>query len=55
MFQREYFCHACNRAFSKTLTPAEYVEGTIVCPHCNSEDVEPRLQAFYPISSKKSA
>jgi hypothetical protein len=28
MPQYEYFCHACKRSFSKTLTPAEYEEGS---------------------------
>ena len=28
----EYFCDACKKAFSKILTPAEYAEGTVVCP-----------------------
>jgi len=55
MSPREYFCHACKRSFSKTLTPAEYAEGTIVCPHCGSEEVEERVPAFYPISARESA
>lgn len=52
MPQYEYFCHACKRSFSKT---SEYVEGIIVRPHCGSEDVEQRIPAFYPISSRESA
>jgi len=55
MSQHEYFCHTCNRSFSKTLSPAEYGEGSIVCPHCGSEDVEQRTSAFYPVSSRESA
>lgn len=55
MAQHEYFCHTCKRSFSKTLSPAEYGEGRIVCPHCGSEDVEQRASAFYPISSRVSA
>ena len=55
MPQYEYFCHACKRPFSKNLTPAEYAEGTIVCPQCGSEEVENRAAAFYPISSRESA
>jgi putative FmdB family regulatory protein len=51
----EYFCHACKRSFSRTLTPAEYAEGTIICPHCHSEDVEQRIPALYPITSRGSA
>ena len=55
MSPHEYFCHACKRSFSRTLTPAEYAEGIIVCPHCGSEEVEERVPAFYPISSRESA
>jgi hypothetical protein len=29
----DFFCHACKRPFSKTLTPAEYEEGKVVWPH----------------------
>ena len=51
----EYFCDACKKAFSKILTPAEYAEGTVVCPLCGSEEVEQRIYAFYPVSPKGSA
>ncbi len=55
MPRHEYFCHACKKPFSKTLTPAEYEEGGVVCPHCGSEEVEEPRSAFYPISPKKTA
>ncbi len=51
----EYFCHACKTSFSKTLTPVEYGEGGVVCRHCGSEEVERRVSAFYPVSSKETA
>jgi putative FmdB family regulatory protein len=51
----EYFCHACKQLFSKTLSPAEYEEGDVVCPHCGSDDVEQRGSAFTVITSKESA
>jgi putative FmdB family regulatory protein len=51
----EYFCHACKQLFSKTLSPAEYEEGDVVCPHCGSKEVEQRGSAFAVITSKKSA
>ena len=51
----EYVCHACKTSFSKTLTPVEYEEGGVVCPHCGSEEVERRVSAFYPASSKETA
>jgi len=51
----EFFCHACTKVFSKTLTMSEYEEDEITCPHCGSEDVEQSWSAFYAITSKKSA
>jgi hypothetical protein len=32
MSDYEFFCHACSRPFSKTLTPGEYEEGSVACP-----------------------
>ena len=43
MPQYEFFCHACNRPFSKTLTPTEGKEGYVVCSHCGTDEVEQRL------------
>jgi putative FmdB family regulatory protein len=51
----EYYCHACKQPFSRTLTPAEYEEAGVACPHCGSEEVEERGSAFYPTSSKEIA
>ncbi len=51
----EYFCHACKKPFSKTLTPVEYEEGGVACPYCGREKVERRVSAFYPVSSKETA
>jgi putative FmdB family regulatory protein len=48
----EFFCHACNNPFSKTLTPAEYKESTVTCPHCGSEEVEQRW--FYAPEARQS-
>jgi putative FmdB family regulatory protein len=42
MPQYEFFCHACNRPFSKTLKPTEGKEGYVVCPHCGSDEGEQR-------------
>ena len=55
MPQYEFFCHGCNKLFSKTLALAEYEAGEIVCPHCGSQEVEQSWSAFYAITSKKSA
>jgi hypothetical protein len=32
MVHYEFFCHTCNRPFSKTLAPIEDEEGKVVCP-----------------------
>ncbi len=55
MRRHEYFCHTCQTPFLKTLTPAEYEEGGIVCPYCGSEEVEEHRTVFYPISSREVA
>ena len=52
MPQYEFFCHACNRPFSKTLTPVEYKEGNVTCPQCGSKQVEQRW--FYAAAGKQS-
>jgi len=52
----EFFCHACEKIFSKILTLAEYEEGKVVCPRCGSnKEVEQSWSAFYAISPKKTA
>ena len=38
----EFFRHACNKPFSKTLTPTEHKEGNVVCPHRGDDEVEQR-------------
>jgi putative FmdB family regulatory protein len=55
MPEYEFFCHACSKPFSMTLTLKEYEEGTVSCPNCDSSDVEQRLSSFYAFTSKKSA
>jgi putative FmdB family regulatory protein len=51
----EFFCRACELPFSKTLTPAEYEEGKVLCPRCGSEEVETRPSAFYAVSARERA
>ena len=48
----EFFCHACKKKFTKTLTLVDYEKGGVVCPHCASHDVEQRWSAFSVITSK---
>jgi putative FmdB family regulatory protein len=49
-----FFCRACKKEFSKVLTLAEYEKGGVVCPHCQSKDLEQRWAAFFAVTSKKS-
>ena len=49
----EFFCHTCNRPFSRTLPPTEIMKGKVVCPRCGSEEVEQRW--FYAVTAKQSA
>ncbi len=49
----EFFCHACNRPFSKTLTPMEHKDAKVICLHCGSEEVGQRW--FYLVAANQSA
>jgi putative FmdB family regulatory protein len=49
----EFFCRACKRPFSKTLTPTENKDAKVRCPHCGSEEVEQRW--FYLVAAKQRA
>src|SRR5438094_10593393 len=49
----DFFCHACQKTFSKILTIAEHGKEKIKCPHCGSNKVEQRWAEFYAVTSKK--
>ncbi len=49
----EFFCHSCNRPFSKTFSPMEHKDARIICPYCGSEEVEQRW--FYLVAANQSA
>ncbi len=55
MLRYEFFCHACEQPFAKSLTAEEYTESRIVCPNCGSDEVEQRVEAFYPINRREIA
>jgi len=55
MPQYEFFCNACKKTFSRTLTIVEQGKEKIACPHCGSHKVEQRWSAFSAVTSKKSA
>jgi putative FmdB family regulatory protein len=37
-----FLCNQCQQPFSQELSREEYEEGSVVCPYCESEDVERR-------------
>lgn len=51
----EYKCQDCHKKFSKTLTLAEADKQKVVCPHCQSQNVEQQWTTFYAVTSRKSA
>jgi len=51
----EFICKSCKKFFSKSLTLAEYEEGEIVCPFCESDDVERCWTTPHLVRPKKSA
>jgi putative FmdB family regulatory protein len=51
----EFYCNACKKAFTKTLTLVDYEEGGVVCPHCGSHKVEQCWSVSSVITSRKSA
>ena len=55
MPEYEFFCRACSKAFSKTLTLKDYEQDSVAWPHCGSKDVERRFSSFYAVTPKKSA
>jgi putative FmdB family regulatory protein len=55
MPQYEFICHSCKKVFPKQLTLAEYEEGQVICPVCQSDDVEQRWTSLHVVTSKKSA
>jgi len=55
MPQYEFFCNACQKAFSKILSITEHEQERIACPHCGSKNIEQRWSAFSAVTSKKSA
>lgn len=49
-----FLCQDCKKEFTKILRISELEQGSIRCPHCNSEKVEQKVAAFSAVTSKKS-
>lgn len=50
----DYICNDCHNEFEKVLTLSEHEKGPIVCPHCNSKNVEQEAKEFFAVTSRKS-
>ena len=49
-----FLCLDCNKEFGKTLHMSDLDHEKITCPHCGSQKVEQRVEAFSAVTSKKS-
>jgi putative FmdB family regulatory protein len=55
MLDYEFYCHACNKTFTKILTLVDYEAGGFACPNCGSQRVQQSWTVFSTITSRKSA
>ena len=44
----EFFCLDCQKYFYKVLSVVEYEEGEIICPYCDSKNIEHRRRSTIP-------
>ena len=51
----EFFCLDCQKYFYKILAVVDYEEGEIICPYCDSKNIEQRRSAISSGIGKKSA
>jgi putative FmdB family regulatory protein len=51
----EFLCRDCQKFFDKILSLVDCEEGEIICPRCNSKNVEQRWSAVSDIAPNKSA
>jgi len=50
----EYYCDACRKEFSATMTIGEHDRTKAACPGCGSRDVRPLMGTVLTQTSKKS-
>ena len=50
----QFYCDACKREVSLTLSVAERESGAYQCPECKGKDLEPRIGAFFAKTSRKA-
>jgi putative FmdB family regulatory protein len=51
----EYRCHNCRRRFELFMTYDEYGTRQVVCPHCQSENVQRRISRIRIARSEESS
>lgn len=51
----DYVCNDCKKEFTIFLSIREFEsKPTIICPHCEGDNVQKKFTAFYAKTSKKS-
>ena len=50
----EYFCDACRKEVTLTMTMGEHDKGTAVCPECQGGALRPLVGSFFAQTSRKS-
>jgi putative FmdB family regulatory protein len=50
----EYACNECHTSFEVILTMKEHEEQEIICPRCDSRNVEQDVADFVAVTSRKS-
>ena len=51
----EFFCLDCQKYFYKVLSVVDYEEGEIICPYCDSKNIEHRRSTTSSGVAERSA
>lgn len=51
----EYQCRKCQEVFSVQMSLAEHDRGDLICPRCQSRDVDQRMTGFFAQTPRKTA
>lgn len=51
----EYQCRKCQEVFSVQMSLAEHDRGDLICPRCQSRDVDQRMTEFFAQPPRKAA
>jgi putative FmdB family regulatory protein len=50
----DYFCDACRKEVTLTMTMGEHDKGSAVCPECQGRSLRPLVGSFFAQTSRKS-